>query len=230
VDQLAHGSTNLHGWGQTVRPNTTLLSVRGFDPAANRFIYTVNERFGATSASTNAIRMPFQVGIQLRYTLGQSGFLGAFGGGFGGGRGGAGGREGAGRGAGGGGAGDFTNRFASLIPNPIKEMLDLRIGLRLTDDQEARLKQVSDTVVAQNTALAKALQSEMAKMGANPDGARMMSVVRPKLEEARKRMQAALDAAKAILTPEQWNYLPERLKNPRDGFQGGQRRAPPGSE
>ncbi len=234
MDQLAHGSADLHGWGQTVRPNTTLLSVRGFDPAANRFLYTVNERFGATSASTNAIRMPFQVGIQLRYTLGQSGFLGGFAGAFGGGRGGAGGRDGAGgrEGAGraGAGAGDFSNRFASLIPNPIKEMLDLRIGLRLTDEQEAKLKQLSDTVVARNASLAKALQSEMAKLGANPDGARVMAVIRPRIEEGRKQMQAALDAAKAILTPEQWNYLPERLRSPRDPLQGGQRRGPPGTE
>ncbi len=228
VDQLVHGSDNLHGWGQTVRPNTTLLSVHGFDAAADRYIYTVNERFGATSVSTNAIRMPFQVGIQLRYTLGQSGFLGGFGGGFG--RGGRGGGFGGGGGAVGAGAGNFTTRFASLIPNPIQEILGLRIGLRLTDDQETRLKQVSDTVEAENAVLAKALQAEIAKMGANADGPRMLTVIRPKMEEARKHTQAALDAAKAILTPEQWNYLPERLRNPRTPLQGGQRRGRPGSE
>lgn len=58
----------------------------------------------------------------------------------------------------------------------------------------------------------------------------MMAVIRPKMEEARKHMQAALDAAKAILTPEQWNYLPERLRNPRDPLQGRQRPGPPGIE
>ena len=35
----------------------------------------------------------------------------------------------------------------------------------------------------------------------------------------------------AILTLEQWNYLPERLKNPRTpGAGGGQRRVPPATE
>jgi hypothetical protein len=92
---------------------------------------------------------------------------------------------------------------------------------RLTDDQEARLKQVSDTVVARNSALAKSLQAEMAKMGANADGARMMTLIRPRMEEARKHTQAALDAAKAILTAEQWNYLPERIREPRGVLQGG---------
>ena len=233
IDQLAHGSDNLHGWGQTIRPSTTLLSVRGFDPTASRYLYTVNERFGATSASSNAFRVPFQLGFQLRYALGQTGFAAAFpglGGGRGPGGGGGGGRDGA-RGAGAaGGAGDFSNRFASLIPNPIKEILDLKLGLRITDEQESRLKIVSDTVAAQNEALAKTLQAEIAKMGANADGARMMVVIRPKMEEAQKHRQAAIDAAKAILTPEQWNQVPDRIKSPRNFGGGGQRRVPPPNE
>jgi hypothetical protein len=68
-------------------------------------------------------------------------------------------------------------------------------------------------------------------MGANIDGARMMSVIRPRLEEAQKQTQAALDAARAILTAEQWNYLPDRIKNPRSQGPGGPaRRVPPGTE
>ncbi|NOT08302.1 MAG: TonB-dependent receptor, partial [Gemmatimonadales bacterium] len=85
VDQLVHGKANLHGWGQTVRPNGTLLSVRGFDPATGRYIYSVNERFGATSVSSNPFRLPFQVGVQLRYQIGSvTGLFGGAGGGGGG--------------------------------------------------------------------------------------------------------------------------------------------------
>ena len=214
-----------------MRPSTTLLSVRGFDPATNRYVYTVNERFGATSAGSNAIRIPFQVGIQLRYTLGQSGFAGAFGGGRA--RPGGGDGPGIGGGARGGaaGGGEFANRFGSLIPNPIREILELRIGLKLSDDQEKQLTVLSDSIVARNTTLAGELQTEMAKLGANADGARMMAVVRPRRGAAQRRAQAALDAAKAILTAEQWNYLPDRLKIPRgQGGGAGQRRVPPGSD
>jgi len=111
-------------------------------------------------------------------------------------------------------------------------MLDLRVGLRLSDSQEAKLKVISDTLVAQNTALGKQLQTEIQKMGANIEGGRMLTVLRPRLEEARKHLQAAIDAAKAVLTTEQWNYLPERLKTVRQfgapGRQGdGERRRPP---
>jgi predicted DNA-binding protein (UPF0251 family) len=90
----------------------------------------------------------------------------------------------------------------------------LRIGLRLTDSQEVRLTRISDSLVAENTVLAKALQAELAKMGANLDPGRMMAVVRPRLEEARKNLEKALAEARALLTEAQWNYLPDRIKNP----------------
>ena len=228
VDQLFHGGDHLHGWGQLARPSSNLLSVRGFDATTGRFLYTVNERFGATSAGATAIRNPFQIGLQLRYTLGSqfAGFPG-LGGGGGGARGGD---RGGARGAGAGAGGDFTNRFASLAPNPIREMIGLRVGLRLSEEQEAKLKLISDSLTAQNQALATSLQAEIAKLGANVEGGRMMTVIRPRLEQAQKNLQAALDAAKKLLTEEQWNYLPERLKTPRGllGAPAGERRRPPG--
>jgi carboxypeptidase family protein len=216
VDQLLHGRDNLHGWGQLARPSSTLLSTRGFAAGSGRFLYTVNERFGATSAGATAIRNPFQIGLQLRYTLGSlfPGFPGLGGGGV---RGAVRGAAGAAGGAG----GDFSNRFASLAPNPIREMIGLRVGLRLSPEQEAKLKLISDSLTAQNAILAKALQTEIAKLGANVDGGRMMTVIRPRLEHAQKNLQAALDAAKKVLTEEQWNYLPERLKTPRGMFGPG---------
>ena len=232
VDRLVHGAEHLHGWGQLARPSSALLSVRGFDPASARYLYTVNERFGATGAGATAIRNPFQVGIQVRYTLGTSalGLFGDFGGRGGQGARGAGG-VGPGAGAAGGG-GDFANRFAGLAPNPIREMLELRVGLRLTDSQELKLKQLSDSLSAENLALAKAVQADLAKQGANPDPARMMTVIRPRLEQAQKNLRTALDAAKQILTAEQWAYLPERIKTPRGLGPGAGnpegRRRPPG--
>ena len=235
VDQVLHGADNLHGWGLVARPSTTLLSVHGFDPVSGRFLYTVNERFGATSIGSNAVRIPFQIGLQLRYQLGTArGMFGGFGGGFGGGRGGEGGRGGAGGGRGGqpgadGGGGDLVARFANMLPNPIKEILDLKVGLRLTDSQEAKLNALSDSLTAENATTGKAIQAEIAKLGANPDGGRMMAVVRPRLEEMRKHLQAALDSAKALLTAEQWNYLPDRIKTPRTFGAGGRAaRRPPG--
>src|SRR4029078_965693 len=70
IDELLHGSDNLHGWGQPNRADPTLLYVRGFDQQTNRFIYQVNERFGDNTASRSAIRVPFQLAVQARIQVG----------------------------------------------------------------------------------------------------------------------------------------------------------------
>ena len=140
-----------------------------------------------------------------------------------------GGLAGAARGAIAGGEGDFASRFASLAPNPIREMLTLRVGLRLSDSQEVKLSAIADSLTAQNAALARELQGDLAKLGANPEPVRMMTAIRPKLQQAQQNLQAALDAAKAVLSVEQWNYLPERLRTPRGMLPGGDGpRRPPG--
>jgi hypothetical protein len=48
LDLLFHGASNIRGWGQQSSPDQTLLYVRGFDPATQRFKYEVNQRFGST--------------------------------------------------------------------------------------------------------------------------------------------------------------------------------------
>ncbi|HEX9165000.1 MAG TPA: TonB-dependent receptor, partial [Gemmatimonadales bacterium] len=70
VDRLVHGSDDLRGWGQTVRPDPTLLYVTGFEQETRQFKYAVNERFGSTRNSATAVVAPFQLGLQVRYTLG----------------------------------------------------------------------------------------------------------------------------------------------------------------
>lgn len=70
LDQFLHGPTKLHGWGQFAYPDATLLTVRGFDPAGNRFIYTVNPQFGSTSVFRNTFRSPFVMSVDFRLEVG----------------------------------------------------------------------------------------------------------------------------------------------------------------
>lgn len=48
ADLVAHGSRDVHGWGQSIQPDQALLFVRGFDPVTRQFKYDVNQRFGST--------------------------------------------------------------------------------------------------------------------------------------------------------------------------------------
>jgi hypothetical protein len=70
VDRLVNGADNLRGWGQVIRPDPSLLFVRGFDPAAQRFTYEVNERFGSTRLSESAFRQPVSITAILRFDVG----------------------------------------------------------------------------------------------------------------------------------------------------------------
>ncbi|MGH7618379.1 MAG: hypothetical protein ACREPM_14240, partial [Gemmatimonadaceae bacterium] len=73
LDQLIHGSDHLHGWGLLPIPDQTLYQVRGFDASAQRFIYTVNPRFGASGPSTTTRRNPFRITLDVQLDLGRSG-------------------------------------------------------------------------------------------------------------------------------------------------------------
>ena len=220
VDQLFHGSDNLHGWGQAARPDGTLLYVSGFDAGAQRFRYTVNERFGATGGTANAFRTPFQLGFQVRYTIGPDRFRDAIRGMIGG-RGGAGvgglppgGGPGAGAGRGDGtGAGPFA-RLESTLPNPPRQVLNIAdsIALGLSPAQRELIGRSADSLDAEVKLLADAVRKDLASAGANPDMMALLSRMRPRFDEARKRIERAVESTRAVLTPEQWAWLPESIR------------------
>jgi hypothetical protein len=72
LDQLFHGSDGLRGWGSAPIVDGMLYEVRGFDPAAQRFVYQVNPRFGSTSPAFSTLRTPFRVTLDVRVDYGHS--------------------------------------------------------------------------------------------------------------------------------------------------------------
>lgn len=69
IDQALHGGDHLHGWGLPAAPDPTLYFVRGFDPAANRFLYEVNPRFGNTRPSVAALYNPFRITLDVSFSI-----------------------------------------------------------------------------------------------------------------------------------------------------------------
>ena len=70
ADLLVNGSDHLRGWGQTPSPDQTLLYVRGFDVSTQRYVYEVNQRFGATRPQFMALRSPVVLTTTVRFDLG----------------------------------------------------------------------------------------------------------------------------------------------------------------
>ncbi len=237
LDQLFHGANDLRGWGQTIRPDNILMSVTGFDPVSQQFQYAVNERFGSSRSSANAIRVPFQLGIQARLTIGpdrRQQFLDGLRGGGRGGRGAlggaggfgvAGGRGGAGgAGAEAGGIAGFLSRVETLVPNPAKTVLEIRLALRLTPSQVTRVTALSDSVDGVNRVLADSLRQQIEKAGGQSADPRvLLQGIRPMLAEAQVGFAQVFTVLQQILTPAQWSQVPERIKTvPRLG--AGRRR------
>jgi hypothetical protein len=215
LDRLLHGESGLRGWGQSARPDPTLLYVRGFDRVAERFTYQVNERFGDTRGTRAAFRAPFQLGIQARWTVGPDRQREALQGMLRGGRGASvsGPAAGAGRQA---GRGPLDARAAieRVAPNPAATVLALRDSLALTPEQVGRLTQLRDSLAARNDSLIAVATEQAARAGGGANPAATFGAVRATLEAARAGYLATLDAVQALLTQDQWAKLPEELRNP----------------
>jgi hypothetical protein len=72
ADLLLHGESRLRGWGQSNIPDQTLLYVRGFDAANQRYRYEVNPRFGSTNPQFSQFRQPVTLTMSLRVDVGPS--------------------------------------------------------------------------------------------------------------------------------------------------------------
>ncbi|GIW53090.1 MAG: hypothetical protein KatS3mg081_2445 [Gemmatimonadales bacterium] len=216
IDELLHGSEGARGWGLALRPDPMLLYVTGFDPVERRFVYAVNERFGATGSGANVFRAPFQIGIQARFTIGPDRARAALDGlrGFGP-------RGGMRPGALAGGTtpaaarGEFLSRFYALLPNPPRAVLELRDSLGLTGEQVSALQALADTLSRRMESLGDSLFAALERRGGRDQNpAELLALVRPQFEAGREQVRWSLERIGEILTLEQWNRLPDRIRNP----------------
>jgi hypothetical protein len=217
IDQLLHGSDHLHGWGQPSFPDRTLLYVRGFDPVTETYKYQVNEHFGVANGTRNAFRIPFQIAIQGRLTLGTDPARRQFNNVVGGGRGG---RL---------SADALKARMTRLVPNAFLDIIAINDSakLDLTPDQVAKLQSSGDAFKVKADSLVDRVANMLADTTVkNPDPMTVFAKVQPSMAAGRKQATQAISEAKAILTPEQWAKVPDSIKTPglrRDDGQGGGR-------
>lgn len=223
LDELLHGAAGARGWGLSTRPDNTLLYVTGFDQSAGTFNYQVNERFGSTAGTATAFRPPFQIGIQLRMQIGPDRMRQALDAMRAGGRGGVVMVQGGpGMGSQMGFRGPDLNpaaiieRIASALPNPAASALELRDSLRLDSAQTALLLPLRDSLERRNGERIDSLRRVVNRLGNNPGPNELMRVLpamRPLFEAARSEIAQSLVTVRAILTPEQWQALPEAVRN-----------------
>ena len=219
ADRLLHGTNGLRGWGQPSRPDATLLTVRGFDPVEVRYQYEVNERFGDSRGARTALRNPFQIGIQARLQIGPDrqrerllGGLAALG------------RRGEA------GALDARTIVERVAPDPVFPILERRDSLGLSQEQLLALRAIGDSLsVVVDTVVASVQATLDSATAAGGTLATAFPAIQPRLQEVREKYLSALRAAEQVLTREQWERLPVRLRNPEPIRTPGQGRRPPGN-
>ena len=216
ADRLLHGTNGLRGWGQPNRPDATLLTVRGFDPVEARYEYEVNERFGDSRGARTALRNPFQIGIQARFQIGPDrqrerllGGLAALGR-----------REGT-RAL---DAGAIVERVA---PDPVFPIIERRDSLGLSPEQVSALQAIGDSLsMVLDTVIASVQATLDSVTAAGGTLATAFPSIQPRLQGVREAYLSSLRSAQQVLTREQWERLPMRLRNPepiRGPGQGGRR-------
>lgn len=222
LDQLFHGSGDLHGWGQQSRSDPILLYPRGFDPNTNTFRYVVNEQFGQSRTQRFGFGQPFQAQLSVRLYVGAQppGGLRAIAGSARGGGDGAGFRRGEARGAGRGEGPRFdpaqmVDRL--LANNPIALVLELRDTLKMTPGQVAQITAVNDSFSASLKPRAEDAKKKLEGMNGHGEGTEAMGEIfrqlGPIMQQTREDLRHAMLQIQKILTPDQWKKLPENVKN-----------------
>jgi hypothetical protein len=223
IDALLHGSDNLQGWGAPSFSDPTLLYVRGFDAATQRYTYDVNPRFGANRQASALNLAPMQITLDVRLDVGPE-------------------RERqdlalmlrAGRG----GRGQKLNeqalkqRYVRSYPNPFEQMLRQGDSLGLSND-------VADSIAILNKAYGKTIDAIWAPVAKYLAGLPEKYNVDEAYDKVREAQNKAIDqmavfgpTAKSLLTTEQVRKLPpfialfldnQALRNIRPGRAGGGR-------
>jgi predicted glycoside hydrolase/deacetylase ChbG (UPF0249 family) len=104
-----------------------------------------------------------------------------------------------------------------MLANPLPVLLALRDTLKLTTEQVTQIEAISDQL--QETLNRR--REELGRRFDNLQGAQQAQAfaqIQPEIERTRNEVTAALRQVERILTPEQWQQVPERVRSP---FQGG---------
>ncbi len=205
VDRLVNGREGMRGWGETPLADPVLLRVRGFDPQARSFRYEVNPRFGARNGALAGSRRPFGVTVEGRIAVGSDPAYQAI-------------SKVVNRALGAGRSlEEIRHALAARIPNVPAQVvsLDSAARLGLTPDQRRRLGERAGEQGARLAPLADSLAlavSDLESRRRSPREAQRQ--IQRWLGEIGTVLDGELAAVRAILTREQWEKLPEGVRDP----------------
>ena len=111
---------------------------------------------------------------------------------------------------------EARSSLETTVPNPVADILAMKDTLHLSAVQIVGLTDVADTLHAKNTRIYRNIQTLLSKSQEAGDVGQMAGSIAMMLEEASGNTGRAVGAAQKLLRPEQWQILPEVI---RDQFQ-----------
>ncbi|MGH7469983.1 MAG: TonB-dependent receptor domain-containing protein [Longimicrobiales bacterium] len=118
-----------------------------------------------------------------------------------------------GQGGRGGGGFNAVGMLDRMLANPIPVLLQLKDTLKLTAEQVTKIQEISAGVQEKLSAHRAELGRRFDNVQGDQQG-RLFQQMQPQIQAARNEVTEALKAIEKILTPEQWQQVPERIRNP----------------
>ena len=100
-----------------------------------------------------------------------------------------------------------------MLANPIPVLLELKDTLGLSAEQVAAVEEVSAALQEKLNERREALGKRLDGVS-GPEQMRAFVGLQPEIEAARREVTEVLGAVQKILTPEQWERVPERVREP----------------
>ncbi len=101
----------------------------------------------------------------------------------------------------------------ATVPNPVAEILAMKDSLHLSAVQIVGLTDVADSLQAKNGRIYRNVRTLLSKSQEAGDATLMAGSVALMLEEASGNTARAIDAAEKLLRPEQWQILPQAIRD-----------------
>jgi hypothetical protein len=103
------------------------------------------------------------------------------------------------------------------VPNPVTEILALKDTLHLSAVQIVGLTNVADSLQLKNGKIYQSIQALLAKSEAAGNPGQMAGSIAIMLEEASVNTSSAVSAAEKLLRPDQWQVLPQAIRDQPQG-------------
>jgi hypothetical protein len=104
-------------------------------------------------------------------------------------------------------------RVDAIVPNPVAEILAMKDTLHLSAVQIVGLTELADSLQARNSLIYRNVQTLLAKSQEAGDARQMAGSVAMLLEEASGNTARAVAAARELLRPEQWQVVPQVIRD-----------------